>query len=79
MNPCPDVTSPTQVPTSRRDWLKRSGTGLGLLGLGGLLAEETGASPPDPRPSRTEAMPLAAKSPHHKASARSVVHLFMNG
>ena len=79
MNPCPDVTSPTQVPTSRRDWLKRSGTGLGLLGLGGLLAEETGASPPDPRPSHTEAMPLAAKSPHHKASARSMVHLFMNG
>ena len=79
MNPSPDVTSPIQVPTSRRDWLKRSGTGLGLLGLGGLLAEETGASPPDPRPSRTEAMPLAAKSPHHKASARSVVHLFMNG
>ena len=79
MNPCPDEISPTHVPTSRRDWLKRSGTGLGLLGLGSLLAEETGASPPDPRPSPTEAMPLAAKPPHHKASARSVVHLFMNG
>ena len=35
---------------SRRDILRRSGTGLGLLGLAGLLADDAAAAPVNPLP-----------------------------
>jgi hypothetical protein len=58
-------------PLSRRDMLTRCGTGVGLLALAGVLADDArGAEPADP---------LAPKTPHHKAKAKHVVHLFMNG
>ena len=58
-------------PLSRRDMLTRCGTGVGLLALAGVLADDArGAEPADP---------LAPKKPHHKAKAKHVVHLFMNG
>ncbi|MEO2091471.1 MAG: DUF1501 domain-containing protein [Gemmataceae bacterium] len=51
--------------------LTRCGTGVGLLALAGVLADDArGAEPADP---------LAPKKPHHKAKAKHVVHLFMNG
>ncbi len=50
--------------------LVRSGTGFGMLGLAGLLeSQATGA----------DVNPLALKPSHHSASAKRVVHLFMNG
>src|SRR5215217_4638541 len=56
-------------PLSRRELLARSGTGLGLLGLAGVLqAGEPAAS-----------NPLAPKKPHFPAKAKHVIHLFMNG
>jgi hypothetical protein len=60
---------------SRRSFLRRAGNGLGLLALAGLLdrkgllAAEEGRS----------LNPLAPKSPHFAARARSVIWLFMNG
>ena len=56
--------------TSRREMLLRSGTGFGLLGLANLLDQHSSAS---------DINPLALKPTHHKASAKRVVHLFMNG
>jgi hypothetical protein len=62
---------------SRRELLRRTGTGLGLLGLytvlhdAGLLARET--TPPDPR------QPLAARPPHFPPRARHVIHIYLNG
>jgi hypothetical protein len=56
------------LPISRREMLRRSGTGFGLLGLAGLLTAE------EPR-----ANPLAPRRPHFAAKAQRVVHLFMNG
>src|SRR3954464_15507234 len=49
--------------SSRRDFLRRAGSGCGLLGLASLL-RDTGS--------------LAA-APHFPAKAKSVIWLFMNG
>jgi hypothetical protein len=70
---------------SRREMLTRCGTGLGMLGLVGVLADaadrrdQPGGSlevAPAPRPVLD---PLAPKAPHFPAKARHVVHFFMNG
>ena len=58
-----------QPPFNRREMLSRVGTGLGVLGLAGLLAEEGVAAE----------NPLAPKQPHFPAKAKHVIHLFMNG
>lgn len=55
---------------SRREMLTRSGTGIGMLGLAGLFADEAIAAIDDP---------LAAKPPQFVPKAKRVVHLFMNG
>ncbi|QDU92926.1 DUF1501 domain-containing protein [Lignipirellula cremea] len=62
-------------PFSRRELLGRMGTGLGALGLAGLLADEglLGADP------AAAVNPLAAKPPHFPAKAKRIIHLFMNG
>lgn len=63
------------LPISRRELLARSGTGLGILGLAGVLADARGAAAP--RSPSTD--PLAPKPPHFPAKAKHVIHLFMNG
>jgi len=57
-------------PLTRRDMLGRCGTGLGVLALAGVAADDARAAPPDP---------LAPKAPHFPGKAKHVVHLFMNG
>ncbi len=52
---------------TRREMLARSGTGLGLLGLAGVMTDAADVDPLAPKKS-----PLPAK-------AKRVVHLFMNG
>ena len=59
------------LPLSRRDMLTRCGTGVGMLALAGVLADDARAAPPDD--------PLAPKAPPLRAKAKHVVHLFMNG
>jgi hypothetical protein len=58
-------------PLSRRHMLTRCGTGVGMLALAGVLADDARAGSPDD--------PLAPKKPHFNAKAKHVVHLFMNG
>jgi hypothetical protein len=69
MTPLPLGTS-----LSRRDMLQRVGTGLGLIGLAGLLADEKqlGAA-------EVAAGPLAPRPPHFRPRAKRLIHLFMNG
>jgi hypothetical protein len=55
---------------TRREMLARMGTGLGMVGLAGLLAET---------PSAEAAGPLAVKKPHFPARAKHIIHLYMNG
>ncbi len=57
---------------TRRDLLRRTGTGLGLLGLAGLLADtgELGAASLDP---------LAPRPTHFPGKARRIIHVYLNG
>jgi hypothetical protein len=59
---------PTDSLLSRRDMLTRCGTGVGMIGLAGVLAAEA-----------TGADPLAPKVAHHRARAKHIIHLYMNG
>jgi hypothetical protein len=59
------------TPHTRRDFLCRSGIGLGGLALSAMLAEQQArAAAPDP---------LAPKPGHHPAKAKRVIFLFMHG
>src|SRR5204862_2199183 len=64
---------------SRRQALSRMGTGLGLLGLAGVLHDAgilgTSLHAADPR----SANPLAARLPHFAARAKHVIHIYLNG
>lgn len=57
---------------NRRDMLARAGTGLGMLGLGTLLADQ-GLLASEPQG------PLAPRQPHFAAKAKRVIHFFCNG
>ncbi len=67
---------------SRRELLRRSGTGLGMLALagvmadGGLLSADTPALAAGPDGYTN---PLAERPPHFPAKAKRMIHLFMNG
>jgi len=63
---------------TRRQLLRRSGMGFGMLGLTGLLAGE-GLLGSAAQAASTDLNPLAHKKPHFPAKAKQVVHLFMNG
>jgi len=56
---------------TRRQALQRMGTGLGIVGLAGLV-QHTGQTAPSPNP-------LAAKPPHFNAKAKHVIHIYLNG
>src|ERR1700742_757654 len=58
--------------SSRREFLERAGGGFGLLALFGMMEQDRllGATPVDP---------LAPKTPHFPAKAKSVIYLFMHG
>src|SRR6187401_3857858 len=56
---------------SRRDMLTRAGSGLGMLGLASMMADQNLLA--------LEAGPLAPKKPHFAAKAKRVVHFFCNG
>src|SRR2546423_9569302 len=61
---------PADLLLSRRDLLRRTGMGLGLLGLAALLHDEDARAAPGP---------LAPHNPHFPGKAKRVIHLFMNG
>src|SRR5688572_20120680 len=66
---------------SRRELLRRSGIGLGMLGLAGVLADGgllRNGEAADAEPGGYQ-NPLAEKQPHFPAKAKRVIHLFMNG
>ncbi len=62
---------------NRRELLRRSGTGLGMLGLAALLGDD-GALVSQASAAGYD-NPLAPKQPHFPAKAKHVIHLFMNG
>jgi hypothetical protein len=64
------------LPSSRRDALRRFASGFGMIGLAGLLADESRGDVVDP--SRL-ADPLAVRPPMYPARAKRVIFLFMSG
>lgn len=58
---------------SRREWLRRSGLGLGLLGLGALTQESMAKS------IYASASPLSPRASHFAPRARRIIHIFLNG
>jgi Protein of unknown function (DUF1501) len=64
------------LPISRRELLAHTGTGLGVLGLAGILQADT---PVANAPGSPSSNPLAPKAPHFKPKAKHIIHLFMNG
>src|SRR5436190_21878783 len=72
--------APPATYASRREFLKRTGSGFGLLALLGLLEQEgLLAAPAGPAGKDRDARPLAARPGHYPAKAKSVIWLFMNG
>ncbi|HEV3143857.1 MAG TPA: DUF1501 domain-containing protein [Gemmataceae bacterium] len=66
----------TPFPVSRRQFLGRSGMGMGALALAGLLGESGRVLA---EPAANAVNPLSPKGPHFPAKAKRVIHLFMNG
>lgn len=60
---------------SRREMLKLTGTGFGLLALADLLAAEESRAAPSSR----AVNPFAVQEPHHEARAKRVIFLYMPG
>ncbi|MCH8046679.1 MAG: DUF1501 domain-containing protein [Planctomycetes bacterium] len=65
-------------PLTRRELLRRSGTGLGMLGLAGVMADD-GLLTSSAEAAGGYVNPLAPKKPHFAGKAKHVIHLFMNG
>src|ERR1700744_4701118 len=57
---------------SRRDLLRKVGTGLGYLALPGLLEADSSAAV-------ESGNPLAPRPPHFAARAKRVIHIYLNG
>ncbi len=60
------------LPATRREFLQRSGIGLGTLALAGVLADDRLLADSHPNP-------MHPKQPHFAPRAKAVIHLFMNG
>lgn len=60
------------LPATRREFLRRSGVGMGMLGLAGVLSDADAAVPNHPNP-------MVPRAPHFAPKAKRVIHLFMNG
>ncbi len=54
------------APLTRRDFLRRSGMGFGMLGLAGLLGQPS-------------AMGSTPRGPHFAPKAKRIIHFFLNG
>ena len=71
-----------ETPQTRRDFLARAGGGFGALAMAYLMGQSPlrGAEVAATGSNTARALsPLAAKLPHYKATAKSVIFLFMEG
>ncbi len=66
-------------PISRREILRRTGTGFGMLGLAGLLRDAGLLGDATARAGAAAANPLAPKPPQFPGKAKRVIHIYLNG
>ena len=79
MSSRPSPWNPHRPALSRRDFLTRTGLGLGALSLQTLGDPATATGTLDGPASLASLSPLAPKPPHFAPKARRVVHFFLNG
>jgi Protein of unknown function (DUF1501) len=72
------IAAPAPVYADRRDFLRRTGSGFGMLALASLMGEEN-ASRVVGATSGSAINPLAPRPAHFPAKAQNVIWLFMNG
>src|SRR5436309_16045426 len=73
------IATPSPMFISRRDFLRRTGSGFGLLALVSLLDQQGLLSAAEPTANLLGVNPLAPRPGHFPAKAKSVIWLFMNG
>ncbi len=66
------------LPSTRREFLSRSGTGLGSLGLASLVAG-AGGSTRVAQAAPVGTSPMIAHAPQYAGKAKHVIHIFLNG
>ena len=66
-------------PATRREFLSRSGTGLGSLGLASLLATDARGEAVAPAAMTGGLSPMMSKPAQYPAKAKQVIHIFLNG
>jgi hypothetical protein len=79
MSSRPSPWNPHRPALSRRDFLTRTGLGLGALSLQTLGDPAAASGTLDGLTSMASLSPLAPKPPHFAPKARRVVHFFLNG
>ena len=79
MSSWPSPWNPHRPALSRRDFLTRTGLGLGALSLQTLGDPAAATGTLDGLTSMASLSPLAPKPPHFAPKARRVVHFFLNG
>jgi hypothetical protein len=72
------IASPPSTYASRRDFLRRAGSGCGLVALAALL-EQQGLLAGDALAGDVRLNPMAPRPAHFSSKAKSVIWLFMNG
>lgn len=80
MNEYPTLPESSPQFWTRRDWLRRAGAGLGMLGLAGLLADEGllgSAAAAEATPRSLD--PFAERPSHFLPRAKRVIWIFING
>src|SRR5438105_11284532 len=73
------IATPSRLFASRRDFLRRTGSGFGLLALASLLDKAGLLTAAESAAGHLNANPLMPHASHFSAQARSVIWLFMNG
>ena len=76
---CTGPNGPETRTTSRREFLRRSGGGFGMLALASILDSESLLAGSDASPKITPSNPLLPKTPHFATKAKNVIFLFMSG
>ena len=79
MSSRPSPWNPHRPALSRRDFLTRTGLGLGALSLQTLGDPAAATGTLDGLTSMASLSPLAHKPPHFAPKARRIVHFFLNG
>jgi hypothetical protein len=83
MNPNHLVATPHPAYASRRAFLKRTGSGFGLMAMTTMLGEQgvlAAGGKSEISDFKSQMLnPLAARASHFPAKAKSVIWLFMNG